>query len=344
MNIKELKERIKKGQLTGAFLFGGEEEYLIRHYTKEIENALIPDKDLAPFAHYVYHGAAVDFGRIADTLQTPSMMTESKLVVWHNADFNAMKDKDFEALEEVCRLACEWEGNTLLFISASSLLDLGTEKRPTKLRRTLSELCNIVLFEKSTDAQLSAWLARHFEAEGVAFAPSLPQDMIARVGHSMELLALEVDKLICYAKATGISPITRKELEFVTVSTVESDAFSLSNAILNCDTVAAFRYLGEMKRQRTDPILLLGQIAKLYGDMLTVALLAESGMLQREIAKKCNMHEYKAGLYYTAAKKSGAGAIKRALLLCQEADRTLKTGTSSYIGIERLIAAFAKTP
>lgn len=342
MQIKDLRERIKQQALFGAFLLCGEEAYLVRHYTKEIRASLIPDEALAPFCHFIYHGAAVDFGQIADALQTPSMMCDTKLIEWHNADFNAMKEKDLEALEEVCRMAKEWEGNTLLFVSGEDLLDLGTEKRPSKLRKRLSDCLELTVFEKSTDAQLVSWLGRHFAAEGIAFAPTLPQAMLARVGHSMELLAMETDKLICYAKANGIDTLTERELAFVTVSTVESDAFSLSNAILNRDSAAALRHLGEMKRNRVDPILIVGQLGRLYGDMLTVALLAEEGMTPKEIAKKCGMHEYKAGLYHTAAKKCGKDALRRALLLCQDADRTLKGGASSYIGIESLIAAFSR--
>ena len=342
MQIKDLREKIKQNAIFGPFLFCGEESYLIRHYTKELRSLLIPDEALAPFSHFVYYGAAVDFGQIADALQTPTMMSDSKLIEWHNADFNAMKEKDLEALEEVCRMAKDWEGNTLLFVSDDSLVDVGTEKRPSKLRRRLSDALSLLVFEKSTDAQLTSWLARHFEAEGVGFAPSLPQAMLSRIGHSMELLAMETDKLICFAKANGISVLTEKELAFVTVSTVESDAFSLSNAVLNRDTAAALRFLGEMKKSRVDPILLVGQLGRLYGDMLTVALLAEEGMTPKEIAKKCGMHEYKAGLYHTAAKKCGISALKRALSLCQDADRTLKNGVSSYVGIEALIAAFAR--
>lgn len=342
MQIKDLRERIKQGNASGPFLFCGEESYLIRHYTKELRSLLVPDEALAPFCHFIYYGTAVDFGQIIGALETPVMMSDVKLIEWHNADFNAMKEKDLQALAEACRLAREWEGNTLLFVSDETMVDLGTEKRPSKLRKVLSDMLDVVVFEKSTDAQLASWLARHFEAEGVSFAPTLPHAMLARVGHSMELLAMETDKLICYAKANGLSHLTEKELSFVTVSTVESDAFSLSNAILNRDTASALRYLGEMKRNRVDPILLVGQIGRLYGDMLTVALLAEEGMTPKEIAKKCGMHEYKAGLYHTAAKKCGVASLKRALSLCQEADSTLKSGNASYVGIEALIAAFSK--
>ncbi len=342
MQIKDLRERIKQKNVSGPFLFCGEEAYLIRHYTKELRSLLLPDESLAPFCHFVYYGTAVDFGQITSALETPAMMSDVKLIEWHNADFNAMKEKDLQALAEVCRLASEWEGNTLLFVSDETMADLGTEKRPSKLRKALFDMMDVVVFDKSTDAQLVSWLGRHFEAEGVSFAPSLPQAMLARVGHSMELLAMETDKLICYAKENGIALLTEKELSFVTVSTVESDAFSLSNAILNRDTASALRHLGEMKRNRVDPILLVGQIGRLYGDMLTVALLAEEGMTPKEIAKKCAMHEYKAGLYHTAAKKCGVATLKRALSLCQEADSALKSGASSYVGIEALIAAFSK--
>ena len=140
------------------------------------------------------------------------------------------------------------------------------------------------------------------------------------------------------AKANGISPVGERELAYVCIRTVESDAFSLTNALLDGKMEDAYRYLGDMKQRRVDPISVLGQVSKLYADLLSVALLADEGMGEKEIAKSLGMHEYRAGLYFRSAKRMGVSGVEERLALCTRIDAALKSGSSSYRGLEQLIA------
>lgn len=337
MQIKELRDRLKTQNTDGVFLFCGDEDYLKRYYLHALRKQLVPDAAAAAFSHFVYEGDSMDMALVRDAVLTPCM-TESKLCEWHMLDIDAMKDKELEDLEDLCQTVRECPGNTLLLLSAPDGFDPGTERRPGKLVKRLSSFLNIVNFERSTNAQLISWIGRHFSAEGVAISQDLPEALLLKVGHSMGELASEIDKLICYAKANDLSTVTEKELSLVAISTVESDAFSLSNAMLDGRTQDAFRYLGDLKRRRVEPILILGQLSRLYGDMLTVALLGKSNLTPAEISRKLGMHEYKVGLYIKSAKRVGIPTLRRTLSLCRDMDNALKNGNASYGGLERLVA------
>ena len=59
-----------------------------------------------------------------------------------------------------------------------------------------------------------------------------------------------------------------------------------------------------------------------------------------DFAKTMKMHEYKAGLYYRAAKLKGPEFFMQAAALCASSDRALKSGGSGgdgYAILERLI-------
>ncbi len=341
MQLQELKERIKKGKAGGVYLFAGEEDYLKRYYLGELRRTVVADETLAAFNHFTFEGASIDFGAISDAVCTPGMMSDEKLIEWHLADFDGMKEKDLASLETLCEECKSYPECTVVFVATPEGLDAGTDRRPSKLAKRLSAHLSLVLFPLSTDAQLSSWIARHFAAESISITPSLPQSMIERVGHNMSILASEIEKLVFYAKANALSSVGEKEMEFVCVKTVESDAFSLSNALLDGRTEDAYRYLGDMKRRRVEPITVLSQVSRLYGDMLAVAYLSEEGMTPKEVAAELKMHEYKAGLYVKAAKKNGIEAIEYRLKLCAELDTAMKNGVSSYLGLERLIAESA---
>lgn len=338
MTQNELKERISTEKLDGIFLFCGEEDYLKRHYLGELRRRIVTDEGLAPFTHFVFDGAEIDTDALLDVLRTPSMFGERKLIEWHNADIDGMKEAALKALEAFCEEAGEEEGNTLVITAAGEAFDVGSEKRPSKLFARLSKVLLTVPFYRSTDSALISWIRRHFAAEGIAHTDTLPSAMLARVGHDMDTLKNEIDKLATYAKANGIQTVTEKELAFVCIRTVESDAFSLTNALLDGKMEEAYRYLGDMKQRRVEPVAVLGQVAKLYADLLSVALHAEEGMGEKEIAKTLGMHEYKAGIYFRAAKRMGVAAVEERLALCTRIDASLKSGSSSYRGLEQLIA------
>lgn len=338
MTQNELRERLNAEKYDGVFLFCGEEDYLKRHYIGELRRRIVTDEGIAPFVHFVFDGAEIDVDALLDIVRTPSMFGEAKLIEWHNADFDSMKEASLKAFEAFCLDAVEEEGNTIVVTVTGESLDIGTEKRPTKLFTRLSKVLHAVPFYRSTDAALISWIRRHFAAEGLSHTDTLPASMLARVGHDMDTLSNEIGKLSAYVKANGISPVTEKELSFVCIRTVESDAFSLTNALLDGRMEDAFRYLGDMKQRRVEPVSVLGQVAKLYADLLSVALLADEGMGEKEIAKTLGMHEYKAGLYFRTAKRMGVAAVEEKLALCTRIDASLKSGTSSYRGLEQLVA------
>ena len=338
MTQTELKDLIKRGTVDGVFLFCGEENYLKRYYLGELRRLLVPDEGMSPFVHFVFDGAEIDTGALLDTARTPTMFGDGKLIEWHNADLDGMKESALKALEAFCEEMKEEQGSTVVITAAAEGLDTGSERRPSKLFTRLSKAMNAVPFYHSTDAALQSWIRRHFAAEGVAHTESLPALLLARVGHDMDVLSAEIDKLSCYAKANGLSELTERELAFVSIRTVESDAFSLTSALLDGKIEDAYRFLGDMKRRRVDPIAALGQVAKLYADLLSVACLAEEGKNEKEIAKILGMHEYRAGIYFRSAKRMGSAAAEAKLQKCVEIDADLKRGVASYRGLEQLIA------
>lgn len=341
MLASELRDRIKRKESDGLFLFCGEEDYLKRYYLGELRRLVVTDESLAPFTHFVYEGETVDFGALRDAVCTPSFFGEKRLAEWHLAAIDRMSEKELLALETLAALVRETPDVTVVITATADAFDTGTDRRPSKLYKRLDGALSVVSFPRSSGAQLVSWIGRHFAAEGIACTPALATLLIDRVGHSMDVLASEIGKLVAYLQANQLTALSEKEIEFVSVKTVESDAFSLSNALLDGKTEDAYRFLGDMKRRRIDPITVLGQLSRLYGDMLTVLLLSEEGMDQKTISARLKMHEYKVGLYLKAARKSGTAALEKKLALCAELDASMKNGTPAYNGLERLIAESA---
>ena len=328
MTATELKALIKSGRLDSWMILAGEEDYLKNYYRTELKKLAVADEN-DPFALFNYtsfDGDEFNIAAFRDSLISPPMMADYKLVEWRHADLDKMKESDKAALLSLAENRDDYPYARVIITTLTDGFDTGTEKKRSKLYTRLSEHFDISVFDKSTDAQLIVWLKRHFAKEGVMADDRVLSAMLFRVGHSMFMLNEEVTKLSSYAKANGLSAITVEDVEEICSSSSESDAFAISNAILEKNAEKAFLALNDMKQQRIEPPVVLGQLARTYSDLLSVSMLADEGLGSDDIAEIMKFHPYRLKLYMAAAKKTGTKKLADAL------DRLIKIDAASKMG------------
>lgn len=341
MTVEELKQQIKQGSLSGVYLFCGEEAFLRRHYLGEVRAAVLTDPTFDAFNRIVMEGEEIDFARLEEAISAPPMMAEKKLVEWHLADFSALKESLLRRLTELCEEAKAYPETVTVFVVDADCLDVGTlPKRPSKAYTELSKIMSVVCFERSNETALASWISRHFAHEGVNASRAVIEALLAQSGTSMDALAGEIAKLVSYVKQNDRDTVTEEDVELVASRAGESDAFGLTNAILEGNASRAYACLQDMKGRKVEPTLAIASVARTYADLLTVRSFAEAGLSQKEIGARLRMHEYKVGLYLRAAKKRSPGQLEEALAFCSRADTASKTGLGigGYLALEYLIA------
>lgn len=338
MTVTDLKARLKSGKIGGWYIFAGEEEYLKAYYRAEIKKLVVPEEAFAPFNHTVYEGQDMSVAAFAEALKAPPMMSDYKLLEWRFADLDKIKPSALSALTELFSQKDRYSETVVLITATADGFDTGSPKRPSKLYKTLSEAFDILVFEKSTDAQLLSWMKKHFDAEGIGVdAPTLSA-LLFRVGHSMQMLRSEITKLSAYAKARSKDRITTEDVNEVTSATVECDAFAISGAIIEKNMEKAFLALADMKQQRLAPQVVLGQLARTYGELMSIALLMEEGKDSSDIEAIMKFHPYRLKLYMAAAKKLGVRRIAASLEELVKTDAASKMGgIADYKAVEMFI-------
>ena len=307
MDTNELKARIKSGELSGVYIFGGEEEYLVRYYLNQLVGAVGgTDSPFAVFNNLFFDGEEVSFSEITEAVKSPPMMDDYKLIVWKHANFASMKENDLERLSELCALVADHPWAVVAFSAITDGLDFGTAKRPSKFIKRFEKCANILRFDKSTENQLYSWLAKHFAAAGVAADADAIRALVFRSGRSMEVLSREVEKLSALVLSRGESGVTVAHVEEVASSTSECDTFALSTAISERNRALAFDALMDMRFKRIDPTVIIGMLARTYGELLTVALLLEDGRDYTELESVLGMNPYRLKHLVAASKKYGA--------------------------------------
>ena len=341
MNITDFKARLKAESPAGWYIFAGEEDYLKKFYLSELRRTVLGEEDmgLGVFNHVVFDALDMDVGALAEAIESPPMMQEYKLIEWRFANFSAMRDNEIKAFtEKIFPLKEDYPWAIFAIMTTEDGFDTGTEKRPSKLFKTLSEGFDILTFPKSTDTQLLSWLKKHFDAEGISADKGPLNTMLLRIGRSMEVLNNEVIKLSVYLKANERTTLTSEDVELVCPSSAESDAFAIQNAVIEGNAKKAFRALSDMKNRRTEPQIIIGMLAKTYSSLSCVALLADEGRGFDEIQKISGLASYPLGLYLNAYKKLGTQKISESLKALIKADASSKQGgIAGYQAIELFI-------
>ena len=339
MDLQSYKSSLKNGSLKGVFIFGGEEEYLVRYYLGELRKVVAPDDGFAVFNNPTFDGETVDFSAIAEAIKSPPMMSDMKLIEWRHADFTAMKESDLTSLEEIISLCDEFSYAIVAFTACEEGIDFGSGKKPSAFIKRFDSKTNILRFEKSTENQLYAWLKRHFDAHGVAVGLETVKALVFRSGRSMDVLANEVEKLSALALSRGKDTVTPEDVSEVASSTPECDTFALSNAILDRSRQKAYFALEDMKLRRVDPTIVMGMIARTLDDLTAVAHLLDEGRGVNDIRDTLVMNEYKLKIYMTAAKRYGAERLSEMLSSLAETDAGSKYGgVTGYTAIELFLS------
>lgn len=328
MDLSSFKSSLKSGEISGTYIFAGEEDYLVRYYLSELVGACGIDEAFAVFNYLSLEGEEIDFSAITEAIKSPPMMSDYKLIVWKRADFTRLSEKGLESLSELVELCSEYSYVVLAFTAAEEGLDFGNPKKPSAFLKRFDKSINILRFERSTDNQLYSWLKKHFDAHGVSVTLDTVEALVFRSGRSMDVLNNEVEKLSALAKARGKSQVSVEDVTEVASSTPECDTFALSGAITDRNKAKAYLALSEMKNRRLDPTVIMGMIARTYDELLTVSLLLEEGLSQDSIASMLKMNPYKVKIYISSARR-----YKREHLISLVSDLSRADMNSKYGGI-----------
>ena len=335
--IKEADFRKEiKSNPRSAYLFFGEEDYMKAFAVKKAQEAICPDPTFAFFNEIHLDALSYSPDTLLDSLMPLPMMAERKLITVSGLDINAMRSNELDDLCAVMAKLEDYDYNTVILNVASDKLDIGYSlKKPSSQLKKLGECAVLVNFEKNSPSKLAAWLAKHFEHNGVTASPQICGMIIDRCGRDMYNLAGESEKLSFYAKAHGRNEILPEDVTLVTSPLFEYDSFAFANAICARRKDEALEILRDMKIRRIEPVIILSEISRNVCEMYSVATLKEDGLTSREISDASDLHEFRVSLIL---KLNPRAEICRSMVRrCREADIELKSSRDGYGVIEKLI-------
>ncbi len=335
-----IKEADFRKQISNApssgYLFFGEEDYMKKFALDTAVTAISPEPSFAFFNEIRLDSFSYSPEALVDAMMPAPMMSDRKLIILSGLDFTSMKQNELDALCRALEALSEYDYNTLIINTGADRFDAGMlPKRPSSAFQKLCEHLIPVQFEKNSPSRLAAWVAKHFEHNGVSAQADVCTFIIDRCGRDMFNLASETDKLSFYVLSKGRDAVTRSDVLAVSTPVGEYDAFAFTNAISARRRDDALMILADMKGRRLEPLLIISEITKTVCDMLSVAILRTDGLTQKEIAEATKIHEYRVGVIMRTLPSEEM--CKRMLARCKDADLEIKSSRDGYAVLERLI-------
>ncbi len=333
----DFRKSIVKSPARG-YLFFGDEDYLKSFALKTAREAICPDPSLAPFNNIRLEGLDLTPDTLLGAMTTLPMMSERKLVEVSGMNLSELRGNRLEEYCKVLFLLEEYDYNTVIISVPAGGMDYGQlPKKPSATLKKLAEYLVPVHFAASTPLMLSRWVARHFNANSVRADAAVCSTLVDYCGTDMHRLSAETDKLSWYALASGRDYVTPEDIKKVAIADTSYDTFAMTNAVMDNNKGTALSVLAEMKRKRIEPTVIMGEVIRVFGDMLAVRTMTDEGLTTAETASRLKIHEYRVKLCL----KGGASRerLRRIVDLCAEADAALKLSPQGYAAIERLICS-----
>ena len=339
--IKEdaFRKELKKG-LSGGFLFFGDEDYMKGFDLRASRAAVCPDETFAIFNDIRIDAMDYSAGALLDALIPPPMMTEQKIVTVSGLNISGMRQNELSELYEALGELEKYDYNVLIIsVPAGQIEEGNIQRKPSAVLQKLSEYLTPVYFEPVSGTRLISWVGKHFEHNGVVASAEVCSELISFCGRSMFTLSSETEKLAYYVLWNGRSEVTLEDIRNVSVAEIASDTFALVNSITDGRYEDAMRALEVMRFRRIEPVIVLSEVSRTIGELVSIKSLSDDGMSPQSIATALKMNEYKVKRSVSVVVGKPMSKFTRALELCSEADLALKRSPQGYEAIERLICS-----
>ncbi len=275
MTVEQLNKIIKSGQMSGIFLFYGEEQYLLEKKLDAIAKKIITS-GTESFNLFKFEGKSASAPEIISAVDQFPQMSQMKLVLVKNSGmFNNATYTDFKLIKG---LAEKIPSDTCLIFTEHSF-----DKKKLKNISFIEENGGIVNFEYIPAGKLEIWLAESLKKEGKTILDKDIAYIIRLCGQSLAKLSMECEKLVNYVGDRA--KITREDIDAVVDKTVEYRVYDMLDNIIEGRGAKAQEQLKYLRDTREEPIYILGLMMSRLSELLMCKLLYEDGLRAEEISE-----------------------------------------------------------
>ena len=314
-SLDRLKTDLKSRQPGSFYIFHGPEAYLRDHYLKSLRNLLVEDFAEA-FNYHRFSPETISLQAVADSVNAIPMMSPTSMVRIDDVNFFAIGEDaaDYAAIFSNLPSYC-----TVVLVYDT------VEYKPDRRKKTIAEaleLAREVCFQQPSERELISWIARHFKKLGKQITVDDAVFLIRRTGGDMTTLSAEIEKLGAYETEPAVS---RRSIELLVEPVLEAAVFDLSDAVAASRYETALQILHILLRRQEEPVVILATIGSQLRRIVEANRLRAAGKGKNDLMKLCSVSSYPAQKAMEFSRRLSAEFPEKAVELCLEADRRMKT-------------------
>lgn len=305
-DTKTMKAHFASGNLSRAYLFYGEEEYLKDLYVSRIKKNAVDD----PMNIYFFTGRT-NLDEIAEIVNGVSLFGERKLIlVTGSGLFKSAADLIFlEDLED---------GNCTVVFREDSV-----DKRLKAYKDMVK--CGVVFeCKRQTEKDIFQMLSSSAQGAGRTLSPGAAELLVRGIGNDLTRLLSELEKLILLV---GDGEVIREHhVESACSLSLSARVFDLTDAVSLGNKSKAFAILQALLDERESPQLILALLSRNWVSLYYARKIVESGGGQGDIQRHLNVAPFIAKKLWEHSKKFSAEDILDKIMLSTQMDESVKSG------------------
>lgn len=262
-------------------------------------------------------------GKIITVLGISNLLAPKRLVIVKNiisAGTDQERDKLKEFLKTRAKFLNEDKDTVLVFWENNSL------KKTGALFKFLEKNSKKQEFTKLSGAKLNQWILKtlsEIDPKAKISEPAL-EKLAAFCGNDSASVFSEIRKLADYA---GGKMITEADVDLLVKSNIESNIFSMVDALGANNKKEALRLIHERLEKGDDPFYLLSMFSYQFRNLLKISDLEENGISSEyEISKITKMHPFVIRKSFGQIRNWKLARLKEIYRKLSEMDTKIKTG------------------
>jgi DNA polymerase III subunit delta len=217
---------------------------------------------------------------------------------------------------------------------------LADELKPSSALAKACAIAGEVRIWNVQKRKLPEWVGEQFGRLGASADREACEALVELVGEDLDELASEAEKLVTWA---GGDPIGARDVEALAVPSREVAPWTLSDA-WGARDLAGVLTACESELERKEPFVLAARLASHVGLIRSVRRLADEGLGSREIAKRLDVHEFRARKALGQTDNYSPDELDRALVRLAALDAALKGASrlSGELELERVLVEITR--
>ncbi len=271
-----LKKHLKQNTPARLYFIYGSEDYLKSNYSNLIASN-ITDTSGSGFNFYQFN-SEMTFDMFYEACESLPIMADRICVLVKDMPLNKLTEDELADYEKLISVLPET--TTVIF----SMVTVPVDKNAAKWKDIIDMFSRYgvcaELSKRSTQSMIKMLVSRAKQT-GSSISPQNAQYLINVTGDDLNRLLSEFDKVCAYASSREI---TAEMIDKTAVRSVEASVFDIAKAINSSDGDKAYRLLGELLKQKTEPVLIVGVLAGEYADLYRMKTAGMCGGTLEEIS------------------------------------------------------------